>query len=156
MLISLSFFVFFSVFFCYLSCLILDPIKRALFLVFSLIFFSPVLSFSNFVWFSYFVCLIFLSGVFVIIVYFSSISNFFSFSFSHSLIFFLITGFFFSWILLFYEGFVLLNSFYYFVFIGFFIWIILNLIFFLNFISYFLSFSGALRKVCRCRLILNF
>src|SRR5690606_23092515 len=71
---------------CYLN---IDPIKSCLYLVFSLIFISPLVSFGFQVWYSYFICLIFLSGIFVILVYFSSLSkyNFFKFSF-YFLIFF--------------------------------------------------------------------
>lgn len=53
----------------------IDPIKRRFFLIFSLLFRIPILSISMHTWFSYFVCLLFLSGIFVILVYFSSLSK---------------------------------------------------------------------------------
>lgn len=53
----------------------MDPIKRRFFLIFSLLFRIPLMSFRIHIWFSYFVCLLFLSGIFVILVYFSSLSK---------------------------------------------------------------------------------
>lgn len=50
--------------------------KSAFFLVFSLLTISPLISFLREVYFSYFICLIFLRGVFVVVVYFSRISKF--------------------------------------------------------------------------------
>lgn len=67
--------------FCYLN---IDPIKSCLFLILSLLRISFFLSFGLEVWYSYFVCIVFLSGIFVILVYFSSLSkyNFLKFNFS--------------------------------------------------------------------------
>ena len=130
-----------STFFCYLN---IDPIKSCLFLVISLIFIRPLISLGKQVWFSYFVCLIFLSGIFVILVYFSSLSKYNFYNFSFGLIIFL--GVFI--IPIFY--FVLLeNSLVGIFFLDYIIklvWIVVSLIFFITFTRYFLNFSGALRK----------
>lgn len=128
--------------FCYLN---IDPMKRCLFLILSLLSLSPFLSFGNEIWFSYFVCIVFLSGIFVILVYFSSLSkyNFFVFSFR---IFIFFGLFFFP--LFIYNSFNLkLFRLYYLNYIFYFYWVVFSLFIFINFTSYFLNFSGALRKI---------
>jgi hypothetical protein len=70
------FFVFFSLLVGILCYLRIDPIKSCLYLVLSLILVSPLISLGVQVWFSYFVCLVFLRGIFVILVYFSSLSKY--------------------------------------------------------------------------------
>ena len=129
-------------FFCYIR---IDPIKRCLFLVLSLLSISPVLSFGLQIWFRYFVCLIFLSGIFVILVYFSSLSKYNFFKFSFSLLIFI--GFFFVPFFFFYGQINFLFSLYFINFFYLFLHIIFFLLFFINFTSYFLNFSGALRKI---------
>lgn len=141
--------MFFSLFFCYISCIVIDPIKRAFFLVISLVFFAPVLSFINYIWFSYFVCLIFLRGVFVIVVYFSSISTFFRFDYGFGFWIFIISIFIFlsGNFVVFFNCLNSLNFIYNSIYRGVFVWIIICLLLFINFISFFLNFSGALRKL---------
>lgn len=132
---------------CVLSYINLDPIKRCFFLIFSLLIIIPLISFFLHVWFSYFICLLFLSGIFVILVYFSSLSKI-----SRGGTPFYFLGGCLS-VFLFYPCFyrvfgpVSINNFYYSVYWGIFVWVIIILIFFINFTSYFLNFSGALRKV---------
>nr|YP_009186368.1 NADH dehydrogenase subunit 6 [Strongyloides ratti]BAT21196.1 NADH dehydrogenase subunit 6 [Strongyloides ratti] len=140
------FFLFFSVLFCYFSFLSMDPMKSVFFLVISLVFLVVLISFGGYVWFSYFICMIFLSGVFVIIVYFSSLSNFFYFDTSFSFLVFFFSFFYFSFFYFYGYCFVSLNVFYYFFFFPFFFWIVFCLLFFMNFISFFIGFSGALRS----------
>ena len=53
----------------------IDPMKRSFFLIGSMLMLIPLMTFSGSVWFSYFVRLLFLSGIFVILVYFSSLSK---------------------------------------------------------------------------------
>nr|QCG69220.1 NADH dehydrogenase subunit 6 [Toxascaris leonina] len=143
----LSTFFFMAVFSCMLSYMSLDPMKSSFFLIFSLLMVMPLISFFLHVWFSYFICLLFLSGIFVILVYFSSLSK----------VNYVVTPFCFLGgvlsVFFFYPFFyglvdvVSINNFYYGVYWVLFVWIIMILIFFMNFTSYFLSFSGALRKV---------
>lgn len=125
----------------------LDPIKSSFFLIFSLLSSIPLVSFSVHIWFSYFICLLFLRGVFVILVYFSSLSRiglrrsyFYFFALLISLFIFL------SFYTLDYF-YLNLNVFYYSIYFSMLVFILLILIFFMNFTSYFLRFSGALRKV---------
>ena len=65
----------FCLFFCFLSYFNIDPLKSRFFLIISLLLLSPYISNSVRQLFCYFICLLFLSGIFVIIVYFSSLSN---------------------------------------------------------------------------------
>nr|YP_009142135.1 NADH dehydrogenase subunit 6 [Pseudoterranova azarasi]YP_009312550.1 NADH dehydrogenase subunit 6 [Pseudoterranova decipiens sensu lato Germany]AKG63668.1 NADH dehydrogenase subunit 6 [Pseudoterranova azarasi]AOV63312.1 NADH dehydrogenase subunit 6 [Pseudoterranova decipiens sensu lato Germany] len=142
-----SWFFLLAVLSCVLSYINLDPMKSCFFLIFSLLMVMPLISFFLHVWFSYFICLLFLSGIFVILVYFSSLSK----------VSMVGTPFYFLGgclsVFCFYPFFygvtslVSINNFYYSVYWSFFVWIIFVLIFFMNFTSYFLNFSGALRKV---------
>nr|YP_009450252.1 NADH dehydrogenase subunit 6 [Ortleppascaris sinensis]AOV93981.1 NADH dehydrogenase subunit 6 [Ortleppascaris sinensis] len=132
---------------CVLSYVNIDPMKSCFFLIFSLLMVMPMISFFLHVWFSYFICLLFLSGIFVILVYFSSLSKINSVKTP----FYIIGGL--ASLLFFYPFFygvfdiISVNNFYYSVYWSFFVWIIFILLFFMNFSSYFLNFSGALRKV---------
>lgn len=141
-------FIFLSLFFCCVSFSSIDPLKRSLYLVLSLLCISPIISFFSYVWFSYFICLIFLSGVFVIVVYFSSIIKFFNFNSSFDVFVFFFSLFTFSVYFSYNYGIVSLNTFYYSVYFVYFVYIIFSLLFFLNFVSYFLNFSRALRIFC--------
>nr|YP_009310871.1 NADH dehydrogenase subunit 6 [Triodontophorus serratus]AOT98905.1 NADH dehydrogenase subunit 6 [Triodontophorus serratus] len=125
----------------------MDPMKSSFFLILSMLTCMPMLSFSGYVWFSYFICLLFLSGIFVILVYFSSLSKinlvksylvFLSLLLSLLVIKISYSNMFFN---------VSLNVFYYSIFWLLIIYILVILLFFMNFTSYFLNFSGALRKV---------
>nr|YP_009186334.1 NADH dehydrogenase subunit 6 [Parastrongyloides trichosuri]BAT21175.1 NADH dehydrogenase subunit 6 [Parastrongyloides trichosuri] len=140
-------FLFFSIFFCYCSFLMMDPMKSSFFLVFSLLVCMPMVSFFTFVWYSYFICLLFLSGVFVIVVYFSSLSSFYYFNYSFSFFVFLISFFVFSPIFVVVGSSLGINIFYYDVYFLFFILIVCCLLFFMNFVSVFLCYGGALRKI---------
>lgn len=128
--------------FCYLS---IDPIKSCLYLVLGLLTISPLLSLGLQIWFSYFVCLIFLRGIFVILVYFSSLSkyNFYKFSIS----FLIFAGLIFVPFFFFYGQSNYLYSLYFLNFFYLFFYIIIILLLFINFTRYFLNFSGALRKI---------
>ena len=132
---------------CVLRYINVDPIKRCFFLIFSLLIIIPLISFFLHIWFSYFICLLFLRGIFVILVYFSSLSKTGSVNTPFYLVAGLLSVFFFY--PFFYRIFSLvsINNFYYRVYWIVFVWVIFILIFFINFTSYFLNFSGALRKV---------
>lgn len=126
---------------CYLN---IDPIKSCLFLVISLIFVRPLISLGVQIWFRYFVCLIFLRGIFVILVYFSSLSkyNFYNFSMRYLVL----LGLFLTPFIYFYNLDNILFRIYYINYIWIIVWIVVSLILFINFTRYFLNFSGALRK----------
>lgn len=129
-----------------LSYINIDPIKRSFFLIFSLLLSIPIISVSIHTWFSYFVCLLFLSGIFVILVYFSSLSKV-NLTKRYIPLLCLILSLIFFPILLIKGDFLNLNVFYYSIYWTLFIFILLVLILFINFSSYYLNFSGALRKV---------
>nr|AKU36876.1 NADH dehydrogenase subunit 6 [Angiostrongylus costaricensis]BAV82632.1 NADH dehydrogenase subunit 6 [Angiostrongylus costaricensis] len=141
LLISLSF--------CVLSYVNSDPIKSSFFLVFSMLFCMPVMSFVSYVWYSYFVCMLFLSGIFVILVYFSSLSSFVDFNVYYWFFFFLLTVFFLMVVDMDYSKwlYVGLAVFYYELNVFILMYLILLLVFFMSFVSYYLSFSGALRSL---------
>nr|YP_009391077.1 NADH dehydrogenase subunit 6 [Caenorhabditis afra]ARV88342.1 NADH dehydrogenase subunit 6 [Caenorhabditis afra] len=125
----------------------IDPMKSSFFLIFSLLFSMPIISMSMHIWFSYFICLLFLSGIFVILVYFSSLSKINVVKSYLSLVLLLLTIFIFSPQFNLYTSFLGLSGFYYSIYWFIFIFILLCLLFFMNFSSYFLNFSGALRKL---------
>lgn len=128
-----------------MSFVIFDPIKSSFFLIFSLLCVIPLLSLFGYLWFSYFVCLLFLSGIFVILVYFSSLSKLVFVRSNFVFLVFLLSflNFFVSFVDLIFLN---LNVFYFLVYLYLLVFILLTLVFFMNFSSYFLSFSGALRK----------
>nr|YP_009330783.1 NADH dehydrogenase subunit 6 [Cylicocyclus nassatus]APD80684.1 nad6 [Cylicocyclus nassatus] len=130
-----------------LSYMNMDPMKSSFFLILSMLMCMPMLSFSGYVWFSYFICLLFLSGIFVILVYFSSLSKI-NLVKSYLVLLSLLLSLFvikISYNNMLYN--VSLNVFYYSIFWVVIVFILLILLFFMNFTSYFLNFSGALRKV---------
>nr|YP_009498566.1 NADH dehydrogenase subunit 6 [Cyathostomum pateratum]YP_010892325.1 NADH dehydrogenase subunit 6 [Cylicostephanus longibursatus]AWK48975.1 NADH dehydrogenase subunit 6 [Cyathostomum pateratum]WJO90058.1 NADH dehydrogenase subunit 6 [Cylicostephanus longibursatus] len=130
-----------------LSYMNMDPMKSSFFLILSMLMCMPMLSFSGYVWFSYFICLLFLSGIFVILVYFSSLSKI-NLVKSYLVLLSLLLSLFvikISYNNMLYN--VSLNVFYYSIFWVMIVFILLILLFFMNFTSYFLNFSGALRKV---------
>nr|YP_010310404.1 NADH dehydrogenase subunit 6 [Coronocyclus labratus]UMY75939.1 NADH dehydrogenase subunit 6 [Coronocyclus labratus] len=130
-----------------LSYMNMDPMKSSFFLILSMLMCMPMLSFSGYVWFSYFICLLFLSGIFVILVYFSSLSKI-NLVKSYLVLLSLLMSLFvikISYNNMLYN--VSLNVFYYSIFWVLIVFILLILLFFMNFTSYFLNFSGALRKV---------
>lgn len=125
----------------------LDPIKRRFFLIISLLFRIPLISFSIHVWFSYFICLLFLSGIFVILVYFSSLSKI-NLNKSYIFIFvFILSVVFLSLDFVMNFNFLNLNGFYYRIYWYIFSFILAILLLFINFSRYYLNFSGALRKL---------
>nr|YP_003667986.1 NADH dehydrogenase subunit 6 [Oesophagostomum quadrispinulatum]CAQ56163.1 NADH dehydrogenase subunit 6 [Oesophagostomum quadrispinulatum] len=130
-----------------MSYMSMDPMKSSFFLILSMLVCMPMSSFSGYIWFSYFICLLFSSGIFVILVYFSSLSKI---NLVKSYLVFL------SFLMsLFVIGVtynnvlhnVSLGVFYYSIFWVIIIYILMILLFFMNFTSFFLNFSGALRKV---------
>ena len=134
-------------FFSLLSFLSFDPIKSCLYLVLSVLVLSSFFRGSLNLWFSYFVRMLFLSGIFVILVYFSRLSAFFFFRYS-----------FFSVIFLFFLSFFFFHSgtLYVFEFVGVFfcsffslpfIYVLFSFFLFLFFIRYYLNFSGGLRRL---------
>nr|UHB41144.1 NADH dehydrogenase subunit 6 [Cylicocyclus auriculatus] len=130
-----------------LSYMNMDPMKSSFFLILSMLMCMPMLSFSGYVWFSYFICLLFLSGIFVILVYFSSLSKI-NLVKSYLVLLSLLLSLLvikISYNSMLYN--VSLNVFYYSIFWVMIVFILLILLFFMNFTSYFLNFSGALRKV---------
>lgn len=132
-----------SLFLCYYCYMTIDPIKSCLYLVLRLITLTPSLSLMNESWYRYFVCIIFLSGIFVILVYFTRISKYTFFYLSLGVLIFL--GLFFIPILTFSHK-LTIYGIYYTVYFYVYFFLLLNLIYFINFSSYFLNFSGALRK----------
>nr|YP_007024792.1 NADH dehydrogenase subunit 6 [Aelurostrongylus abstrusus]AFT65552.1 NADH dehydrogenase subunit 6 [Aelurostrongylus abstrusus] len=141
--------MFLSLFFCLMSYLNNDPVKCSFFLVLSMLLLMPAMSFFSYVWYSYFVSMIFLSGVFVILVYFSSLSSFFFFKAYWSVLFFFLSLFFFSVGLLSFCSFNFLGLSVFYCKVNFFLllYLVFILLGYMNFVSYYLSFSGALRKV---------
>ncbi|UMM44616.1 hypothetical protein L5515_m000005 (mitochondrion) [Caenorhabditis briggsae] len=130
-----------------ISYMNIDPMKSSFFLIFSLLFSMPIISMSMHIWFSYFICLLFLSGIFVILVYFSSLSKINVVKSYMSLFLLLISIIYFSPVSVEYTNYLGLSGFYYSIYWFIFSFILICLLFFMNFSSYFLNFSGALRKV---------
>nr|YP_010481282.1 NADH dehydrogenase subunit 6 [Dipetalonema gracile]UVN17309.1 NADH dehydrogenase subunit 6 [Dipetalonema gracile] len=77
MFVYFSFFLSF-LFFCF-SFLDWDPLKSCVMMCFGVLFMSCYVSLGLHVWYSYFIVLIFLSGIFSLLTYFCSICNFVSF-----------------------------------------------------------------------------
>ncbi|NP_006953.1 NADH dehydrogenase subunit 6 (mitochondrion) [Caenorhabditis elegans] len=130
-----------------ISYINIDPMKSSFFLIFSLLFSMPVISMSMHIWFSYFICLLFLSGIFVILVYFSSLSKINVVKSYMAVFLLLLSMLYFSPTVLTYSSYLGLSGFYYSIYWFIFCFILVCLLFFMNFSSYFLNFSGALRKV---------
>lgn len=137
--------MYFSVLMCVFFYYGLDPIKCRFFLVLSLLFVSPVISFGVYVWYSYYICLIFLSGIFVILVYFSSLSSYVYLNKPFWLFFFFMS---------FLVGDVFFNNFgyllgvnlvFYIVYFGIVVYVIFLLVFVLVFAGYYLSLGRAMR-----------
>nr|YP_009391053.1 NADH dehydrogenase subunit 6 [Caenorhabditis nouraguensis]ARV88318.1 NADH dehydrogenase subunit 6 [Caenorhabditis nouraguensis] len=125
----------------------IDPMKSSFFLIFSLLFSMPIISMSMHIWFSYFICLLFLSGIFVILVYFSSLSKINVVKSYLSLLVLFLSILYFSPSSLYFSSYLGLSCFYYSIYWFIFLFILVCLLFFMNFSSYFLNFSGALRKL---------
>lgn len=142
-----SFFLVLAVICGVMSYLMVDPMKSSFFLILSMMFIIPLITVGYYIWYSYFICLLFLSGIFVILVYFSSLSKIRIIK-SYTVWLGLILTFYF---LIFRINSVMtvvgLNVFYYKMYWYMLMYILLILLVFINFTSYFLNFSGALRKV---------
>nr|YP_009243354.1 NADH dehydrogenase subunit 6 [Heterakis gallinarum]AMR36321.1 NADH dehydrogenase subunit 6 [Heterakis gallinarum] len=132
---------------CIYSYLNINPMKSSLLLVLTMLMFMPLLSFFVVSWYSYFICLLFLSGVFVILVYFSGFSKVVSLNMGGGLFLLLLTLFLFVVSGYAYSSCLDINNFYYDVNWTMFFCLVVFLLFFMNFVSYFLSFVGALRKL---------
>nr|BAV81441.1 NADH dehydrogenase subunit 6 [Syphacia muris] len=136
-----------SMFMCVMFYLSLDPMKCSFFLVLSLCLIMPGLSLGLHFWYSYYVCLIFLSGVFVILVYFSSLSKF-SYMKKPFIVLLVILS-----ILggeVYYEVISMslsLNEFYYDYYCIVLFYIIFLLVYFLNFVSCYLVGGTAMRSM---------
>nr|YP_009391041.1 NADH dehydrogenase subunit 6 [Caenorhabditis wallacei]ARV88306.1 NADH dehydrogenase subunit 6 [Caenorhabditis wallacei] len=130
-----------------ISYMNMDPMKSSFFLIFSLLFSMPIISMSMHIWFSYFICLLFLSGIFVILVYFSSLSKINVVKSYMTFFVLLLSVIYFSPTVVTYSNYLGLSGFYYSIYWFIFFFILVCLLFFMNFSSYFLNFSGALRKV---------
>nr|YP_001795394.1 NADH dehydrogenase subunit 6 [Toxocara malaysiensis]CAL80807.1 NADH dehydrogenase subunit 6 [Toxocara malaysiensis] len=143
----LMYFFLLAVLSCVFSYINLDPMKSCFFLIFSLLMIMPLISFFLYVWFAYFICLLFLSGIFVILVYFSSLSKIGSTNTPFYVVGGVLTVFLFCPFFYGVFGLVSFNNFYYSVYWSVLVWVVVVLIFFMNFTSYFLNFTGALRKL---------
>ena len=138
---------FISIIFCSICYLNLDPIKSSFFLIFSLLRIIPLISYNIHIWYSYFICLLFLRGIFVILVYFSSLSKINFVNRKGVFLSLFITLFFVLPRSIFLNSNLNLTNFYYNLYWFQLIFIIIILLIFINFSSYFLNFSGALRKI---------
>ena len=143
----LRIFFFLAVMCCVVRYLMVDPMKRMFFLVFALLIRVPLISFFIHVWFSYFICLLFLRGIFVILVYFSRLSKVERYNKPFAFVVGVLSFFYFYPFLFFYFGKISVNNFYYDVYWFFILFLIFILLFFINFTRYFLNFVGALRKI---------
>nr|YP_009243342.1 NADH dehydrogenase subunit 6 [Heterakis beramporia]AMR36309.1 NADH dehydrogenase subunit 6 [Heterakis beramporia] len=132
---------------CIYSYLNINPMKSSLLLVLTMLMFMPLLSFFVVSWYSYFICLLFLSGVFVILVYFSGFSKMVSLNVSSGGFLLLLTLLLFVGSGYMYNSCLDINNFYYDVNWFLFFCLVVFLLFFMNFVSYFLGFVGALRKL---------
>nr|YP_008994647.1 NADH dehydrogenase subunit 6 [Protostrongylus rufescens]AGW80387.1 NADH dehydrogenase subunit 6 [Protostrongylus rufescens] len=134
--------------FCLMSYINNDPIKSCFYLIMSMLVLMPLMSFANYSWFSYFVSMLFLSGIFVILVYFSSMSSFMKFNSDLKVLGFLVSVMLLLSLGLFGKNLLMvLSVFYYDSNICLLMYLVLVLLIFMNYVSYFLSFSGALRSV---------
>nr|YP_009050203.1 NADH dehydrogenase subunit 6 [Nematodirus spathiger]AGZ64191.1 NADH dehydrogenase subunit 6 [Nematodirus spathiger] len=144
----LGFFMFMSVLGGLMSYMNLDPMKSSFFLIVSVLMMMPMIACVSYVWYSYFISLLFLSGIFVILVYFSSLSSFVNVKMYYMILLFIATSLFYViGLSMFGVNYVGMNFFYYNISLYILLWLIILLLLFMNFCSYFLSFSGALRSV---------
>lgn len=136
-----------SIFMCFLFYLSMDPLKGRIYLVMSLILVSFILSYGVCVWYSYYICLVFLSGVFIIMVYFSRLASF-KYFFVRAKFLCILLGVLVRCRVLSFGGSGLgLRVLYYDVYLYVIIYLVVSLLFFLNFVSYFLVWGVALRRM---------
>lgn len=142
-------YIFLSLFFALICFLRLDPFKSGYYLVLRVLSYVPLFAYCSYVYFSYYVCLLFLSGVFVLIVYICSLSSSSSSKSNFGLlVFFLSLVYCYFSFSNYHLGCIMMsmNEFYYDVYLVYFVYIVLFLLLFLNFVSYFINFKSALRK----------
>jgi hypothetical protein len=135
----------FSSVFLFMSYKRRSPLSSALYLILSLIIISPLLRFINHQWFIYLMLILFLRGIFVIIIYFSRLRTFRYKYTSGLFIIIIIFCFFFPFII-----FLLLNKNISLLFIFerlyIILFLIISLIILMLFSRYFLSQSIAIRR----------
>nr|YP_009240277.1 NADH dehydrogenase subunit 6 [Haemonchus placei]AMO01511.1 NADH dehydrogenase subunit 6 [Haemonchus placei] len=144
-------FVMMSVLTSVLSYLSVDPMKSSFFLILTLLLSMPIMSFNGNVWFVYFVCLLFLSGIFVILVYFSSLSSV-KYKKMYMMLMLMVLVMTMMMMMMNLDKnlmkiMVSMNEFYYNIYWLIMIFILMILLMFMSFVSYYLNFSGALRKI---------
>nr|YP_011001029.1 NADH dehydrogenase subunit 6 [Mastophorus muris]WPN85865.1 NADH dehydrogenase subunit 6 [Mastophorus muris] len=150
------FFLWFSVFislvFCFFCFLEWDAFKSCAFLSLGVLFMSMYVSLGNHVWYSYFMVLIFLSGVLSLLVYLSSLG---SYVVVNNYYFWLLFFFFLIFVLVFcdFGNFCFFVSdcnflvMYYSLNVVYVVWIVLMLILLLSFISLNVSMDCCLRSL---------
>nr|YP_011004208.1 NADH dehydrogenase subunit 6 [Metathelazia capsulata]WPS93543.1 NADH dehydrogenase subunit 6 [Metathelazia capsulata] len=151
MYFMMYFFIFFSIFFCCLCFLEKEVMMSSLYLTLAVLSFCPLISLGFHSWYSYFIVLVFLSGVLSLLVYLCSIMDFnYSFSFFYYNFFFSFFWSFFYFSFLSYDYYLVFDTDFYVIFMDFnyyyMFWIVFVLSLFLNFVSYFLSMKGCLRS----------
>nr|UWI71768.1 NADH dehydrogenase subunit 6 [Strongyloides fuelleborni fuelleborni] len=136
----------FSLFLCYTSYINMDPLKSCLLLVLSMAVMLPVLGITSHAWYAYFVCMLFLSGIFVIMVYFSSLCNYLHVS--HNMGLLALALLLISLTVIYNYNWCLMNlsTFYYSVYFNWMLFIIVVMLIFMNIINLLITGKGALRK----------
>jgi hypothetical protein len=135
----------FSSVFLFLSYKSRSPLSSALYLVLSLIIISPLLSLINHQWFIYLMLILFLSGIFVIIIYFSRLSTF-SYKYTRGLLILLVIYLFFFPFIIFLLLNKNINILFIFERLYIIVFLIISLIILMLFSRYFLSQSMAIRR----------
>nr|AWL21399.1 NADH dehydrogenase subunit 6 [Ruizia karukerae] len=128
--------------FCYLS---LSPFKSSIFLVLTFLMVIPTVGFSSYGWYPYYMALLFVSGIFVFMVYIASMSGLkVKFMLNSWLIIIMILFFYPSIYFVFWvTGMFTLYYFNYFFVI---MYLIVVLLLFMNFLSFMIVNNGALRN----------
>lgn len=124
----------------------IDPLKSCLFLILFLVVLLFYLSLNKDIWFSYFICLVFVSGILALIVYFTRLSRFYlkKLFLNFGFVFLIFLGL--NYFIFFNLNYLNLNFLYFNFFRIFFFWILSVLIGFFNFVSFILRFLKGLRK----------
>lgn len=123
-----------------------DPLKSCLFLIRFLVFYLIFLSLGKNIWFSYFICIIFVRGILAVLIYFTSLSRLSLKSFNLNFLVYCFLILLRGWSLIFSFNFLKLNL----IFLNFYFllvfWILIILVGFFNFLSYIIRFLKGLRK----------
>jgi hypothetical protein len=123
-----------------------DPLKSCLFLIRFLVFYLIFLSLGKNIWFSYFICIIFVRGILAVLIYFTSLSRLSLKSFNLNFLVYCFLILLRGWSLIFSFNFLKLNL----IFLNFYFllvfWILIILVRFFNFLSYIIRFLKGLRK----------